>query len=86
VDEVRLYGEDSFGDPDYVPVYGLSPAQWYARGVRLMGRTAAECTRDRLAGAMAADIAALAGAAGPASRLALDLFAGSGKWHRPSTS
>jgi predicted RNA methylase len=78
LDEVRLYGEDSFGDPDYVSVYGLSPAQWYARGVRLMGRTAVECTRDRLAGAMAADIAALAGAAGAASRLALDLFAGSG--------
>jgi hypothetical protein len=57
LDEVQRYGEDSFGDPDYVSVYGLGPAQWYARGVRLMGRTAVECTRDRLASAMAADMA-----------------------------
>lgn len=78
LDEVRRYGEDSFGDQDYVSVYGLSPAQWHARGVRLLGRTAVECTRDRLASAMARDIAAVADAAGPGSRLALDLFAGSG--------
>jgi len=78
LDEVRRYGQDSFGDPDYVSVYGLSPAQWHARGARLMGRTAVECTRDRLASAMARDAAAVAGAAGPAAPLAVDLFAGSG--------
>ena len=78
LDEVRLYGQDSFGDPDYVCVYGLRPDEWYARGVRLMGRTAVECTRDPLARRMARDIAAVADTAGAAARLALDLFAGSG--------
>jgi hypothetical protein len=61
LDEVRQYGQDSFGDPDYVCVYGLTPAQWYARGASLIAR----------------DVAALADAAGTTSRLAVDLFAGS---------
>ena len=38
--EVRQYGLDSFGDPDYVSIYGLKPGEWYARGVRILGRTA----------------------------------------------
>jgi hypothetical protein len=77
LDEVRQYGQDSFGDPDYVCVYGLTPVQWYARGARLLGRTAVECTRDPLASLIARDVAALADAAGTTSRLAVDLFAGS---------
>jgi hypothetical protein len=32
--EVERYGRDSFGDPDYVSVYGLKPAEWHALGVR----------------------------------------------------
>ena len=51
--------------------------QWYARGARLLGRTAVECTRDPLAGLIARDVAALADAARMRSRLAVDLFAGS---------
>jgi hypothetical protein len=27
------HGRDSYGDPDYVSVYGLHPADWYAKGV-----------------------------------------------------
>jgi len=77
LDEVRQYGQDSFGDPDYVCVYGLTPPQWYARGARLLGRTAVECTRDPLASLIARDVAALADVAGTTSRLAVDLFAGS---------
>jgi len=60
--EVEGYGRDSFGDPDYVTIYGLRPADWYARGVRLLGRTAVECTRDRLADRIGRDVAALAAA------------------------
>jgi hypothetical protein len=41
--EVQQYGRDSFGDSDYVSLYGLKPADWYARGVRILGRTAVEC-------------------------------------------
>jgi hypothetical protein len=41
--EVQQYGRsDSFSDPDYIRLYGLTPTQWYGRGVRLLGRTAVE--------------------------------------------
>ena len=40
LDEVRQYGTDSFSDVDYLSIYGLKPAEWYARGIRLLGRTA----------------------------------------------
>jgi hypothetical protein len=76
--EIQQYGRDSFGDPDYVSVYGLKPHEWYARGVRLLGRTAVECTRDQLAALIGRDIAAVARAAPAASPMAIDLFAGSG--------
>src|SRR5215467_1878367 len=48
--EVEQYGRDSFADPDYVSIYGMLPKEWYGRGVRLLGRTAVECTRDPFAG------------------------------------
>jgi 16S rRNA G966 N2-methylase RsmD len=72
--EVEQYGRDSFGDPDYVSIYGLAPREWYARGVRILGRTAVECTRDLLADRIGHDVAAVAGSASPA---VIDLFAGS---------
>jgi 16S rRNA G966 N2-methylase RsmD len=75
--EVEQYGRDSFGDPDYVSIYGLKPREWYARGVRILGRTAVECTRDRLADQIGRDVAAVARAASAASWLVVDLFAGS---------
>lgn len=77
--EVERYGRDSFRDPDYVSVYGLKPAEWHARGVRLLAPTAVECTRDRLADLMGRDIAALAQSApaGPGP-VVVDPFAGSG--------
>jgi hypothetical protein len=75
--EVEGYGRDSFGDPGYVSLYGLEPAAAHARGVRLLGRTAVECTRDRLAELIARDVAAVAAAAGAARIVVLDPFAGS---------
>ena len=76
--EVRRYGSDSFSDPDYVTLYGLKPADWYARGVRLLARTAVECTRDALADRIGRDVAAAAGDA-PSVRgsILVDPFAGS---------
>jgi hypothetical protein len=59
LDEVRQYGTDSFSDVDYLSIYGLKPAEWYARGIRLLGRTAVECTRDLLADRIGRDIAEL---------------------------
>ena len=76
--EVQQYGRDSFGDPDHVSIYGLKPHEWYARGVRILGRTAVECTPDRLADLIGRDVAAVARAAPAASPMIVDLFAGSG--------
>ena len=42
--EVQRYGGDSYRDADHVSIYGMRPGDWYARGVRLLGRTAVECT------------------------------------------
>jgi hypothetical protein len=74
--EVQRFGLDSYGDVNYVSIYGMQPAQWYARGIRLLGRTAVECTRDELASAIGREVAAVAG--DPAHALVLDPFAGSG--------
>jgi predicted RNA methylase len=74
LDEVVRYGFDSYGDPDYVSLYGLAPADWYARGVRVLARTAVECTRDALADRIGRDVAA---AAGHMPAVVLDPFAGS---------
>src|SRR4030095_12560830 len=77
--EVERYGVDSYGDAGYVSIYGLPPGEWYARGVRLLGRTAVECTRDRLAGALARGVARAGGrTARAAGALMWDPFAGSG--------
>jgi len=37
----------------------MKPAEWYARGIRLLGRTAVECTRDLLADRIGRDVAAV---------------------------
>src|SRR5262245_41906530 len=58
--EVCQYGADSFDDPDYITIYDATPPQWHGRGVRLLGRTAVECTRDVLANRIGRDIADIA--------------------------
>jgi hypothetical protein len=76
--EVQQYGSDSFGDIDFVSIFGMRPVDWHARGIRLLGRTVVECTRDQLAGAIGKDVAAVI-ATQPwiTATLAIDLFAGS---------
>jgi hypothetical protein len=77
--EVQRYGTDSYADPDYVSIYGLRPAEWYSRGIRILGRTAVECTRDSLADAIGTKIAAAASAAtSTGAVVVIDPFAGSG--------
>lgn len=77
--EVEGYGRDAFGDPDFVSIYGLKPTDWYARGVRLLGRTAVECTRDRFGDLIGRDVAELAArATGMSGSVVVDPFAGSG--------
>ena len=77
--EVQRYGIESWGDPDYICIYGLRPADWYGRGIRILGRTAVECTRDELADNIGRDIATVAKSVPLNSgALVIDPFAGSG--------
>jgi hypothetical protein len=77
--EVQRYGSDSYNDAHYVSIYGMPPEEWYARGVRLLGRTTVECTRDDLGSAIGLDTAAVAGkASNVAETLVIDPFVGSG--------
>lgn len=77
--EVQAYGRDSYGNADYVCIYGLRPAEWYAKGIRLLGRTAVECTRDELADCIGRDAAAVAARwISPERPFLIDPFAGSG--------
>jgi hypothetical protein len=75
--QVRRYGTSVFGDPDAISLYGMTPGVWYERGVRLVGRTMVECTRDSLSALIAADIAEVAGASLEPPTVVLDPFAGS---------
>ena len=78
LDEVRQYGTDSFSDVDYLTIYGLKPAEWFARGIRLLGRTAVECTRDVLADRIGRDIANLIASRSKLTSVTVfDPFAGS---------
>jgi len=78
LEEVQRYGSDSFSDPDYIRIYGMRPAEWYVKGVRLLGRTAVECTRDALGDLIGRDVAAVASTLPAATTFAVvDPFAGS---------
>jgi hypothetical protein len=77
--EVERYGSDSYGDPEYVSIYGMRPADWHANGLRLLGRTAVECTRDELGHAIGKDVAAIVSTCPfTAPPLVVDPFVGSG--------
>ena len=77
--EIQAYGRDTYGDADYVCIFGMRPADWYAKGIRLLGRTAVECTRDDLADRIGKDVAAVVVTATlPGQPLVIDPFAGSG--------
>src|SRR5216684_1554711 len=54
--EVQKYGIDSFSDSDYVCIYGMLPAEWYGRGIRLLARTTVECVRDSLGELIGKDV------------------------------
>lgn len=76
LDEVVQVGQVLFGDPEAMSFYGLPPIAWYARGVRLLGRTCVEATPDVTARPIARTVHALLGR-GPRVGV-VDLFAGSG--------
>jgi hypothetical protein len=76
--EVEKFGRDSFGDPNAVSLYGMTPAQWHARGVRILARTALEAVRDPLGNCIGQDVARVTSTSPPGSAFGVvDPFAGS---------
>jgi hypothetical protein len=76
--EVERFGRDSFGDPDAVSLYGMRPAEWHARGVHVLGRTAVEAARDPLAKRIAAAVArTVSKTPSDSAPVVVDPFAGS---------
>jgi hypothetical protein len=76
LDDVVEAGRIIFGDPEGMAFYGLAPSGWYARGVRLLGRTCVEATPDVTARPIARTVHALLGRRPSAG--VVDLFVGSG--------
>ena len=76
--EVEKYGRDSFDDPNHVHLYGMSPKEWYERGVRILARTCLEAVKDPLGNRIGRDIAEVVARA-PGNRAIgiVDPFAGS---------
>lgn len=78
LEEVQQYGIDSFSEPDYLRIYGMAPSVWFAQGIRLLGRTAVECTRDALGNRIGKDIASIAARLPKTTHFTvIDPFAGS---------
>jgi len=75
--EIEQYGLDSFADADYISIYGMPPREWYRHGIRLLGRTAVECTRDKLGERIGRDVASVATRMPPNRVVVIDPFAGS---------
>jgi hypothetical protein len=75
--DIEQYGLDSFADADYVSIYGMPPREWYRRGIRLLGRTAVECTRDALGNRIGLDVAFVAARMPTKQWVVIDPFAGS---------
>src|SRR5215470_10052695 len=74
--DIQKYGVDSFADAGYISIYGMQPEEWYRRGVRVLGRTAVECTRDALGDRIGLDIASVAKHMLPSHFVVIDPFAG----------
>lgn len=76
--EVERFGRDCFGNPSSVSLYGLSPQQWYERGIRILARTTLEAVRDPLGRRIGEDIARVASTVPSGSAFSVvDPFAGS---------
>jgi len=78
--EVEKFGRDSFGDPDALSLYGMRPSEWYAKGVRILARTALEAMRDPLGDRIGWDVARVAATAPPGSALAANLMHSAALW------
>src|SRR5215831_18494607 len=75
--EIERYGLDCFGNGDHVSIYGMPPREWYRQGIRVLGRTAVECTGDALGNRIGRDVASVATRMPSNQWLVIDPFAGS---------
>jgi precorrin-6B methylase 2 len=75
--EIEQYGLDRFADADYISIYGMPPREWYRHGIRLLGRTAVECTRDALGDRIGLDVVSVAARMPSNQLVVIDPFAGS---------
>jgi hypothetical protein len=76
--EVQKFGLDTFGNPDHVCIYGMKPAEWYGRGVRLLARTTLEAVKDQLGEMIGREVASVLQSAPASSEFGVvDPFAGS---------
>jgi len=75
--EIEQYGLDSFAHADYISIYGMPPREWYRHGIRLLGRTAVECTREALGERIGLDVASVAARMPSNQLVVIDPFAGS---------
>jgi hypothetical protein len=76
--EVEKYGADCFADPDHVHLYGMTPKEWYERGVRILARTCLEAVKDPLGDMIGTEIAEVVSRATDKRAVGLvDPFAGS---------
>jgi len=75
--EIEQYGLDSFADANYVSIYGMPPREWHRTGIRVLGRTAVECTCDPLAKRIGFDVASVAASMRLKQLIVIDPFAGS---------
>jgi precorrin-6B methylase 2 len=75
--EIEQYGLDSFADADAISIYGMPPREWYRQGIRLLGRTVVECTRDALGDRIGLDVASVAARMPSNQLVVIDPFAGS---------
>src|SRR5690349_6057761 len=76
LDEIVEAGRILIGDPAGLSYYGRPPVDWYAQGVRLLGRTCMEATPDVTAQPIARTVRALLGRSPRVG--VVDLFAGCG--------
>jgi hypothetical protein len=76
--EIQKFGSDSFGNPDHVRIFGMRPAEWYGRGVRLLARTTLEAVSDQLGELIGRDVARVLRSAPTGPKISVvDPFAGS---------
>ena len=76
--EIRRAGHVLAGDPNDLRIFGMAPIAWYALGIRILGRTAVEVTRDQHAGFLAKSVAHTLASEGHRISDIIDPFVGSG--------